>query len=259
MAPDVPQPNDPAAPAAALVPATLRESRAETYLPLVRRIAMRLIRSLPSSIALDDIISAGWVGLSEALQRCPPDMSEGDLEAYASYRVRGAILDYLRSLDPLTRKLRGASRRITQTVVELTQAKGRLPDEEEIAAGLGVTLADYHELLREIGEAGFARLDIDMVEPSSHDPSPEAMVMKRDIATRVANAIGALPERLQLVLGLHYQEECTLREIGAVLGVSESRACQLHAEAIQLVRALLEGATVPSPQAREGRRRPARL
>ncbi len=81
-----------------------------------------------------------------------------------------------------------------------------------------------------------------MVEPSSHDPSPEAMVLKRDLGARVAKAIAALPERLQLVLGLHYQEECTLREIGAVLGVSESRACQLHAEAIQLVRALLEGA-----------------
>src|SRR6188768_181213 len=113
MALDVPHPSEPAL-KAALVPAALRESRAEQYLPLVRRIAMRLIRNLPSSIALDDIISAGWVGLSEALQRCPPDMAEGDLEAYASYRVRGAILDYLRSLDPLTRKLRGASRRITQ-------------------------------------------------------------------------------------------------------------------------------------------------
>lgn len=259
MALDFNRPSQPAAPSVALsVPP--RESRAEAYLPLVRRIAMRLIRSLPSSISLDDIISAGWVGLSEALQRCPPDMSEGDLEAYASYRVRGAILDYLRSLDPLTRKLRGASRKITQTVVALTQSLGRLPDEEEIAGGLGVTLEQYHELLREIGEAGFARLDIDSVEPSSLEPSPEAAVMKRDMAARVASAIGALPERLQLVLGLHYQEECTLREIGAVLGVSESRACQLHAEAIQLVRAVLEGAPVAA--ARDGRperRRPARL
>lgn len=262
MSPSVTRPSEPAPPPSVALAhaAPERQARAEAYLPLVRRIAMRLIRSLPSSISLDDIISAGWVGLSEALQRCPPDMSEGDLEAYASYRVRGAILDYLRSLDPLTRKLRGASRKITQTVVSLTQALGRLPDEAEIAAGLGVKLEEYHELLREIGEAGFARLDIDMVEPSSLDPSPEAMVMKRDMAERVANAIKALPERLQLVLGLHYQEECTLREIGAVLGVSESRACQLHAEAIQLVRALLEGApAVPGREGRQERRRPARL
>jgi RNA polymerase sigma factor for flagellar operon FliA len=258
MALDVSGSSDPAPPSAALATTTPRESRAEAYLPLVRRIAMRLIRSLPSSISLDDIISAGWVGLSEALQRCPPDMSDNDLEAYASYRVRGAILDYLRSLDPLTRKLRGASRKITQTVVALTQAKGRLPDEEEIAGGLGIKLEEYHELLREIGEAGFARLDIDMVEPSSLDPSPEATVLKRDMASRVASAIAQLPERLQLVLGLHYQEECTLREIGAVLGVSESRACQLHAEAIQLVRALLEGVSV-APRPERGERRRTRV
>ena len=257
MALDLPRSSEPAASTAALVPVVPRESRAEAYLPLVRRIAMRLNSSLPSSIALDDIISAGWVGLSEALQRCPPDMSDNDLEAYASYRVRGAILDYLRSLDPLTRKLRGASRKITQTVVQLTQALGRLPDEDEIANGLGGTLDAYHELLREIGEAGFARLDIDMVEPSSLDPSPEALVLKRDIASRVAGAIAQLPERLQLVLGLHYQEECTLREIGAVLGVSESRACQLHAEAIQLVRALLEGGPVPTRADGRGDRRRA--
>jgi RNA polymerase sigma factor FliA len=234
-----------------------REPRAEDFLPLVRRIAMRLIRTLPSSIALDDIISAGWVGLSESLKRCPPGMSDADFEAYASYRVRGAILDYLRSLDPLTRKLRGASRKITQTVVEFTREHGRLPDEEEIANGLGVTLDAYRELLREIGEAGFARLDIDMVEPSSQDPSPEAMVVRRDLAARVAKAIQALPERLQLVLGLHYQEDCTLKEIGAVLGVSESRACQLHAEAIQFVRALLETPGAPAPAKRAERRRPA--
>ena len=234
-----------------------RRVAAEAYLPLVRRIAMKLTRTLPSSIALDDIIAAGWVGLSESLKRCPEGMSDGDFEAYASYRVRGAILDYLRSLDPLTRKLRGASRRITQTIGELTQSLGRIPEEDEVAAGLGVTLDAYRDLLREIGEAGFARLEIEMVDPSSQDPSPEAMVVRRDLAARVATAIDALPERLKLVLGLHYQEECTLREIGSVLGVSESRACQLHAEAIQHVRALLESpAPFKAPRAKSDRRRP---
>jgi RNA polymerase sigma factor FliA len=255
MTQDHPRSNGRAAGAAA-DGSPVREPRAEDYLPLVRRIAMRLIRTLPSSISLDDIISAGWVGLSESLKRCPPGMSDADFEAYASYRVRGAILDYLRSLDPLTRKLRGASRRITQAVMDFTREKGRLPDEEETAGSLGITLDAYRELLREIGEAGFARLDIDMVEPSSHDPSPEALVVRRDLASRVAKAIQELPERLQLVLGLHYQEDCTLKEIGAVLGVSESRACQLHAEAIQFVRALLEGPNVSTPVARAERRRP---
>jgi RNA polymerase sigma factor for flagellar operon FliA len=110
--------------------------------------------------------------------------------------------------------------------------------------------------LREIGEAGFARLDIDMVDASSSEPSPEANVMKRDLAQRVTDAITLLPERLQLVLALHYQEECTLKEIGAVLGVTESRACQLHSEAVQHVRALVERPVGPRAE-RLARRRPA--
>jgi RNA polymerase sigma factor for flagellar operon FliA len=227
-----------------------RAANAETYLPLVRRIAMKLARSLPSSIAVDDIISAGWVGLSESLKRCPPGLSDSDFEAYASYRVRGAILDYLRTLDPLTRKLRTASRRISQTIGDLAQSLGRVPEEDEVAAALGVTLDAYRDLLREIGEAGFARIDVDIVDASSAEPSPEATVMKRDLAARVAEAIEQLPERLQLVLGLHYQEECTLKDIGAVLGVSESRACQLHSEAVQHIRALIErpiGLKLPKP------------
>jgi RNA polymerase sigma factor FliA len=217
-----------------------RMAAADRYLPLVRRIAMKLTRSLPSTVAVEDIVAAGWVGLSEAIQRCPETMAEPDFEAYASYRVRGSILDYLRSLDPLTRKLRGAARRITQTITELTNKLGRLPDEDEVAGGLGVTLEVYRELLREIGEAGFARLELDAVDAGSPEPSPEAQVVKRDIGERIVRAIEALPERLQLVLGLVYQEECTLREVGAIIGVTESRACQLHAEATQLIRAQLE-------------------
>jgi RNA polymerase sigma factor for flagellar operon FliA len=234
--------------------ATRRAASAETYLPLVRRIAMKLARSLPSNIGIDDIISAGWVGLSESLKRCPPGMSDSDFEAYASYRVRGAILDYLRTLDPLTRKLRTASRRISETIGALAQSLGRVPEEDEVAGALGVTLDAYHDLLREIGEAGFARLDIDMVDASSSEPSPEANVVKRDLGARVAAAIEQLPERLQLVLALHYQEECTLKDIGAVLGVTESRACQLHAEAVQHIRALVERPAAFRPK--HGGRRP---
>ncbi|HEX6277603.1 MAG TPA: FliA/WhiG family RNA polymerase sigma factor [Polyangiaceae bacterium] len=233
-----------------------RAANAETYLPLVRRIAMKLARSLPSNIAVDDIISAGWVGLSESLKRCPPGMSDSDFEAYASYRVRGAILDYLRTLDPLTRKLRTASRRISQAIGDLAQSLGRVPEEDEVAGALGVTLDAYRDLLREIGEAGFARLDIDMVDASSGEPSPEANVMKRNLAARVTEAIEQLPERLQLVLALHYQEECTLKDIGAVLGVTESRACQLHSEAVQHIRALVERPNLPRLAKNGARRRP---
>jgi RNA polymerase sigma factor for flagellar operon FliA len=108
----------------------------ERYLPLVRRIAIRTVRQLPSGVMIDDIISAGWLGMTEALKRRTEDMDEAQFEAYASYRVRGAILDYLREIDPLSRKLRGASRRITEAVGRLANTLGRMPDEAETAAEL---------------------------------------------------------------------------------------------------------------------------
>jgi RNA polymerase sigma factor for flagellar operon FliA len=213
----------------------------DRYMPLVRRIAMRTIRALPATLTFDDILSAGWVGMAEALQRRTDEMQEEHFEAYASYRVRGAILDYLRVLDPLSRKLRGASRRITEAASELTQRLGRTPNEDEIAAELGLGLPAYQELLTEISDAGFARLELAPAsEPAASEPSPEAMTSRAELVDSIASAIDSLPERLRLVLGLHYQEECSLREIGEVLGVTESRVCQLHAEAVHLIRARLE-------------------
>lgn len=222
----------------------------DRYMPLVRRIAMRTIRTLPSSLTFDDILSAGWVGMAEALQRRTGEMEEEHFEAYASYRVRGAILDYLRVLDPLSRKLRGASRRITDAAAELSQRLGRAPNEDEMAAELGLSLAAYQELLTEISDAGFARLELSSIsEPADLDPSPEVQTSRAELVDSIATAIDELPERLRLVLGLHYQEECSLREIGEVLGVTESRVCQLHAEAVHLIRARLERQPLPRSRA----------
>jgi RNA polymerase sigma factor for flagellar operon FliA len=212
------------------------------YSPVVRRIALRTVRSLPRTLTVDDIISAGWVGMAEAMRRRPEGMPEEQFEAYASYRIRGAILDYLRALDPLSRKLRNAARRIAAATRALTQRLGRAPTDDEIARELGVSLDDYHQTLSDIQDAGFDRVDgVGPVEPQATSPSPEQLASKSELVCNVADAVEGLPERLQIVLGLHYQQECSLREIGEILGVTESRVCQLHSEALQRLRARLEG------------------
>jgi len=180
-------------------------------------------------------------------------MPEEQFEAYASYRIRGAILDYLRALDPLSRKLRNAVRRIAAATRALTHELGRAPRDEEIAERLGIDIEEYHRTLCDIHDAGFDRVEgVGPLEPQATTPSPEALASKSELVGNVAGAVEELPERLQVVLGLHYQQECSLREIGEILGVTESRVCQLHAEALQRLRARLEGKTVPS-----GRRRRA--
>jgi RNA polymerase sigma factor for flagellar operon FliA len=214
----------------------------ERYLPIVRRIAMRTVRTLPPSVTIDDVISAGWLGMVEALGRRTPEMTDEHFEAFASYRVRGAILDHLRMLDPMSRKLRGASRSITQVVSELVGRLGRTPEQEEVAGELGMSLVEYQKLLTEISEAGFARLEIgDFEEPLAQESSPESIASRRETVRNISKAIDGLPERLQLVIGLYYQEDCSFREIGEVLGVTESRVCQLHSEAMHLIRATVDG------------------
>jgi RNA polymerase sigma factor FliA len=221
----------------------------ERYMPIVRRIAMRMIRKLPREVALDDLLGAGWVGLAEALRRCGPDMPEHEIEAYASHRIRGAILDYLRSLDPMSRKMRNASRQITQAMRDLSARLGRPPEEQEIAGELGLTLEDFQELLGQVSAAEVTQIELVDVASARTDmfQAPDALASQHELVERIADAVDALPERLRTVVGLYYQEECSLKEIGAVLGVTESRACQLHSEAIHRMRAHIEGV---GPQAK---------
>jgi RNA polymerase sigma factor for flagellar operon FliA len=215
----------------------------ERFLPMIRRAAMRLVRKVPKHITVNDLIGYGWVGLMEAYQRSQPDMPAHEFEAYASYRIRGAMLDYLRTLDPATRDLRRASKRLTEVIRALTSTHNRPPEEEEIAAALEVSTDDYHSLLQRISQGGLARLevlDLDQVDVETESVPIDEDVGRRELGAVVAQAIEVLPPKLQQILALYYQEDCTMREIGLVLGVTESRVCQLHSEAMHRLRARIE-------------------
>ena len=220
----------------------------QRYLPLVRRITMRLVRKLPPEVTLDDLLGAGWVGLVEALRRRTEGMDDEQFEAYASHRIRGSILDYLRSLDPMSRKLRGASRQISTAIKSLSARLGRPPEEEEIAGELGLALDTYRQLLGDVAQADMARIELtDLVAPATlPDAGPDHIVTRAQLIERIAEAIEALPDRLKLVIGLYYQEELNLKEIGLVLEVTESRVCQLHSEAIHRIRAAVEDDAPPA-------------
>ena len=219
---------------------TLNRDAYEKFQPLVRRTAMRLARRVPASISVADLVGYGWIGLMEAYQRSDAKMPNEEFEAYALYRVRGAMLDYLRSLDPATRDLRRASRRVSSAIRELSGKLGREPEEEEIARALNLSIDAYRALLEKIGASGMARLellDLDNLDVAAPADNIDDEIAKRHLGDAVATAIESLPEKLVQVLALYYQEGCTLRQIGMVLGVSESRESQLHTEAIHRLRA----------------------
>jgi RNA polymerase sigma factor for flagellar operon FliA len=211
-------------------------------LPLVRRIAIRVARHVPRTITVADLVGYGWVGLMEAYQRADPAMPTEEFRAYASYRVRGAMLDHLRKVDPTTRELRRASRRVAHAIHDLTQALGRQPEEEEIADALELTLEDYRATLARIQAGGMARLellDFDDVEVAAPGETADDRVGRKEMCAAVTEAIEGLPPRLARILALYYQEDCTLREIGDLLGVTESRVSQLHTEAMHRLRAAI--------------------
>jgi RNA polymerase sigma factor for flagellar operon FliA len=221
---------------------TLDRRDYERFLPLVRRTAIRFARKVPRHITVGDLVAYGWVGLLEARKRATPGMPDNEFEAYAMYRVRGAILDYLRSLDPTTREVRNSSRKVTTAIRDLTRSLGRAPETAEIAQALGLSEDAYGATLQTIGKAGMARLemlDLDDIDVHAAGEGVDDEAARSELQLVVAGAIPKLPVRLQQILALYYQEECTLKEIGAVLGVTESRVSQLHTEAVHRLRAAI--------------------
>ena len=219
------------------------------FAPLVKKIAYHMMARLPANVQVEDLIQAGMMGLLEASRNF--DAGQGaEFETYASQRIRGAMLDELREIDWLPRQTRKNQRRIDSTLRALEQELSRAPSEQEIADALGVVLAEYQQMLFE--SKGQQLLfyedfqqgadDDDFLERHAADnrPGPLDVLRDRRFHSHLVEAITVLPEREKLVMGLYYEQELNLREIGEVLGVTESRVCQLHSQAIGRLRANLK-------------------
>ena len=215
---------------------------------LVRALASRVARRVPAQFDVSELVSVGMLGLIDAAGRYRPSLGV-PFEAYARRRVEGAMLDLLRQLDAVPRSVRKLRRDVDATVTRLRHELKREPNDAEIARGLGVSDEEYIRTLRHLGTAdiGFVR-QVDNTDSSETsildlavDPEdgPQVRLERAELKQRLAEAITELPERERQILTLYYHEELTLAEIGAVIGVGESRVSQLRTQAITRLRARL--------------------
>ena len=236
----------------------LRDRLIVNYSPLVKYVAGRLGSGLPAHVDEADLVSYGLLGLMSAIDRYDPER-DIKFETYAIARIRGSIIDELRTLDWVPRSVRSRAREIERAIRELEGQLGRAPADTEIAAKVGITLEELEESLVDISRTSIAALDelwstssegdqvslLDTLEdPESVKPADA--LDETETREALAEAISRLPEREKLVVTLYYYEELTLREIGEVLGVTESRVSQLHTKAILRLRSRLHGATLPA-------------
>lgn len=218
-----------------------REAMIVKYAQLVRHIAGRMAMRVPSSVLFDELISAGCVGLIDAVDKFDPKKNV-DLKTYARYRIKGAILDELRRMDWYSRSMRKKIQDIERAVLVIEYRTGRPAEDSEVAQELGMELEDYYKILSNIN--GLAPLSLDeflkdeendvLTKKSFQDrirskDDPVENVKKRELKQIVAQAIKKLSKKEQMVISLYYYDELTLKEIGHVLGVTESRVCQIHA------------------------------
>lgn len=214
------------------------------HLPFVRRIAGKMASRLPSSVDVNDLIQAGCEGLAQAWERFSPDAGS-PFEAFASSRVRGAMLDWLRSEDLLPKAARAESKRLDSATSALRQELGRAPREEEIAARAGMSLSDYQESMASLDNSRLLSLEDLGAEnpedfvPASLSSDPFEQLLASQTAQLLAQAIDDLPERERLVLSLHHEEELTFKEIAQILDLSEARICQLHGQCLSRIRGQL--------------------
>lgn len=219
------------------------------YAPLVRYVIQRLAISYPTIVSSDDVYNCGIIGLIQAVDRFDPNR-EVKFETYAIRRIRGSIVDELRNLDPVPRSTRRKGREIERANAELQERLGRPATDIELAEYLGIELEALSSLLTQLSsltvsldaaiEADDGENSVSLAElvADESNPSPTESLERQELAQELAYFLGQLPPREKLVLALYYYEELTLREISEVLGISESRVCQLHTKAILRIRAL---------------------
>ena len=235
-----------------------REQLVQRFVPLVKRIAYHLMARLPASVLFDDLVQNGMIGLLDAIER----FEEGygaQFETYATQRIKGSMLDGLRENDTLPRHLRREMRRIEAAMAQLEQSHCRAPSEAEVAAAVGLPLADYQRTLQEArghqllyfedfsGDEDEGFLDRYVTDDEAN---PLRLLEDKGLRESLVRAIENLPEREKMVMALYYEQELNLKEIGEVLGVTESRICQLHSQAISRLRAEVVGEALPKVKAR---------
>ena len=226
-----------------------KDQLVQRFAPLVKRIAYHLMARLPSSVQVDDLIQNGMIGLLDAIDRFEAGMG-AQFETYAAQRVRGAMLDGLRENDWLPRSLRREFRQIEKAIAQLEQEYGRPPSENELAKSLGVSLADYQKMLQDAKGHQLISFE-DLVEDGDEDflerhliddsGEPSKILEDENLKRMLVQGIELLPERERLMMALYYEQDLNLREIGEVMGVTESRVCQLHTQAVARLRARIFG------------------
>ena len=226
---------------------TRRDALIAEHLPIARRIARRIARHLPSERALDDVLQAAYLGLAQAAERFDPHRGEPFL-AFAELRIRGAVLDELRRGDILSRRSRVLARRIGRTITALEHTLGRPPEDEEVARALDVSVEVYREELEALTRVAFVDFDEQAADGPPVSRSfelPHTAMESSETIETLRTSLQALPERDATLLSLYYVEELTYAEIGQVLGVSESRICQLHGRAIARLKSRMDAADEP--------------
>ncbi len=208
---------------------------APEYLPFVRKVAARVTRRLPPSVCMDELVSAGTIGLMEALQRYEQG-SKRSFETYAEFRIKGAIMDELRRHDPINRAARRARNQINAKAHQFTALNGRPPEAEEMAEVLNTSVATYQEKLSKFEAISVVSMDPNTMEVASPCENQEDMLRRKEMLGLVLREIQRLPEKDQLVMNLYYVEQLGQAQISDILGVSNSRVSQILSQVTKRLR-----------------------